>query len=1038
MIEVYQRGGYVLYRITRSFNTGFGTAVLACMLGLLLSITSVQAQDGTETIRGTVKDAKGDPLIGVTVVVEGTSRGTQTDASGSFTLSANPNNAAIIASFIGFKTQKVPLQGRNMLAITLQEDVSKLEEVVVVGYSSRSQSELVSSVSVVKGDELRDVTSNNTATMLQGKASGVVVSSGSGQPGSTPSIRIRGTGSITAGAEPLYVVDGVIGGTANPTDIESITVLKDAAATGLYGSRAANGVIVITTKRGKAGKTQVTYNGTTGVSRRMSGNFEVMDGQQLLDFTSGLYLRDYNGKRAKHIADLSKTNPNPTESDINTYLASKQFPTTYEGFVTGVLPTQPGNTDWLDEAFRTGITNNHQVSVSAGSEKTRLYLSGNYFQEEGTVVNTDYEQTNFRANVDHDINAKLTVTARVNAQFSNRKNDPSGALYQSFINLPWDSPYAEDGSIKYVDASIRDWYGRDKSNFLYTSQYNYNTSRSQSLTGDLKLEYRMLDWLSFSTTNRYTVDNARSESNNDLRTPSGKAVNGELSNAYSYGNTFLSSNLFIADKRFGQHNVRGIVGAEYQKNYYDGMNAVGQGIFPGLTILNATATPKNIGGYKTKNNFMSGFLNVDYDFDSKYFATASFRRDGSSRFGSDERFGNFYSLGGAWAISREEFFQYFSNTMHLFKLRSSYGVTGNANIDDFAAQDLYQFDVQYANQPGGFPRRLVNRNLTWEKAHTFDVGVDIGLLDRVNIALDFYNRTNRDILQDVPLSSGTGFYFQTQNIGAVRNRGVDLEVSTQNLKGAFQWQTDLNVSVNRNKVLELYGNQPIDKGSQRIEVGKPIESWFMRDWKGVDPKNGDPLWLLQVKDDSGNVIRDTVTNSYNSATRVYVGTSSPKFSGGVRNTFSYKNFTLAAFINFVYGNKVYNYNRELFDADGAYPTYNSMVLQSGWSRWEKEGDIATHPKAVLNGNRASNKISSRYLEDGSYMRLRNITLSYDVPAGLTNSLKMQGLRVFVSGDNLFTWTKFSGIDPEVDLSSGLSATRYPSSKKLLLGVNVSF
>ena len=389
-------------------------------------------------------------------------------------------------------------------------------------------------------------------------------------------------------------------------------------------------------------------------------------------------------------------------------------------------------------------------------------------------------------------------------------------------------------------------------------------------------------------------------------------------------------------------------------------------------------------------------------------------------------------------MSNEEFFQGLQHTVHLLKLRSSYGTTGNANIGDFAALDLYQFDVQYANQPGGFPRRLVNRDLTWEKAHTFDVGLNIGFLNRIELAVDFYNRINKDILQDVPLSSATGFYWQTQNIGSVRNRGIDIELTTQNIKGAFTWDTDFNISLNRNEVLELYGNQPIDRGSQRVEVGRPLESWFMRDWRGVDPANGDPQWLLQTRDGSTGAVGESLTNSYNNATRVFTGTSTPKFNGGIRNTFAYQNFTLAAFMNFVYGNKVYHYNRELFDADGAYPTFNSMVLQEGWSRWEKEGDIATHPRAVLNGNKASNKISSRYLEDGSYLRLRNVTLSYDVPAAFTDKLRAQGLRVFVSGDNLFTWTNFSGIDPEVDISSGQSATRYPSSKKLMFGVNIDF
>jgi TonB-linked SusC/RagA family outer membrane protein len=1041
MIENYRKDRAACNCLLRLFRKGYinpsqALPLLVFVFYLFLAVSAGYAQS-RQQVSGKVVDQQNLPLVGVTVVVKNTTIGATTDVEGNFSVSAAPTDV-LQFSYIGYETQERPVGDQTTLNIAMATDAKGLDEVVVVGYSTRSQSELVSSVSVVSGDKLRDVTSVNTANLLQGKASGVVVSNASGQPGEAPSIRIRGTGSISAGSEPLYVVDGVIGGTANPSDIESITVLKDAAATGLYGSRAANGVIVITTKRGKAGKTQVSYNGTTGVSRRMEGNFEVMDGQQLFDYTNQLYQNDYTGKRAGHIAELSKTTPNPTEGQINEYLASQNFPQNYEAYASIVLPAQPGNTDWLDEAFRTATVNNHQLSVSGGSEKTRFYLSGNYFQEQGTVVNTDFEQTNFRANIDHDINDDLTIGARVNAQFSERNYDPSGAIYQSFINLPWDKPYNEDGTIRYVDNTTPGWFGRDKSNFLYTSLYNYNRNRGQSLDGDLRLEYRITDWLSFSTTNRYSVGNSRSESNNDSRTPGGKSFNGQLDNSYAYNNSFLTSNLLTTSNQFGLHNVRGILGAEYQANYFDGMNASGRGIFPGLEVLSAAATPYLIGGYKNENKFMSGFVNADYDYDSRYFATVSFRRDGSSRFGADKRFGNFYSVGGAWTISNEDFFQGLSETINLLKLRSSYGATGNANIADFVALDLYEFSVQYGDQPGGFPRRLQNPSLTWEKAYTFDVGLELGLFKRVNLAVDFYNRTNRDILQDVPLSSGTGFYWQTQNIGAVRNRGVDIELGTQNLTGAFTWNTDFNLSLNRNKVLELYGGQPIDRGSQRIEVGRPIGSWFMRDWRGVDPATGDPLWLLEQYDEAGNHVGDTVTNNYNAASRVYTGVTNPKFSGGIRNTFSYKNFTLDAFMNFVYGNKVYHYNRELFDADGAYPTYNSMVLQDGWSRWEKEGDVATHPRAVLNGNRASNKLSSRYLEDGSYLRLRNVTLSYDVPAALAGKLKAQALRVFVSGDNLWTLSDFSGIDPEVDMTSGTSSTRYPASRKVLFGVNLNF
>jgi TonB-linked SusC/RagA family outer membrane protein len=987
-------------------------------------------------VKGKVVDGKGAPLIGVNILIRGTNVGTQTDADGNFTINSSNPSDVLVASFIGFKSQTVTVQNQTDITITLLEDVSSLDEVVVVGYSSRSKSELVSSVSVIKGSELQTITSNNTATMLQGRAAGVVVSSASGAPGTAPSVRIRGTGSITAGAEPLYVIDGLIGGTANPTDIASISILKDAAATGLYGSRASNGVVVITTKSGKSGKTKISYSGSTGISKVLNGNFEVMNGQQLYDFTNTIYQNDYNTKRANYITQLSGTTPNPSEGQINDYLTANNFPTAYDGYRSRFMPATPGNNNWLDQTFRTGVTNNHALSLSGGTDRTKFHLGANYYNEQGVILKTGYENVNFRANLEHDINSKLKVTARVNTFFNNRQND-QGYLYQGYINLPWDSPRNEDGTIRYVDANSSNWYGRDRSNFLFNNQYNFNQQRASNIMGDLKLEYSVLDWLTLSTSNRYTIGNSRAESNVDARTPNGKSYNGSLTNSYEFTNSFITSNLLNASRTFGAHNITGILGAEFQVNKTDGMGGTGQGIFPSLDILNVTATPTSLTGYKNKNAFASAFVNVDYDLHNKYFVTGSFRRDGSSRFGKDNRYGNFYSLGAAWNVSSEDFFNGLRDKIHLFKVRTSYGVTGNANIGDFVAQDLYDFNAQYAGSPAGFPARKANPNLTWEKAHTFDAGINIGFFNRIDLVVDLYNRLNKDVLQNVPLEAVSGFTTQIQNIGSVRNRGIDLELTTKNIRGAFNWETSLNFSVNRNKVVALNKNEPIESGNQRIEVGRELGSWFMREWRGVDPATGDPLWLLKTTGADGSVT-ETTTNVYNNATRVHVGTRNPKFSGGITNTFKYAGFSLSAFLTFVSGNKVYVYNRELFDDDGAYPTYNKMVLQDGWSRWEQPGDVATHPKAVVNGNKNSNKTSSRYLEDGSYLRLRNIRLTYNIPSSILQRYNIGGLEVFASADNLITWTKFSGVDPEVDLNDGTSSSRYPSSKKLMFGINLNF
>ncbi|MGY0041326.1 SusC/RagA family TonB-linked outer membrane protein [Pedobacter sp. NJ-S-72] len=762
-----------------------------------------------------------------------------------------------------------------------------------------------------------------------------------------------------------------------------------------------------------------------------------MNGQQLLDFSTYLYTNDYNAKRANFIKQLTALTPNPTQQQIDDYLTQKQLPLKTSDYLSGFLPTTPDNTNWRDLAFRQAYTNSQNINISGGDEKTHFYIGADYYDEKGTLINTGINNINFRVNLDHKINDRLKITTRINAGFGKRTNDQSGALYQAYTNVPWDNPYNADGTPRYIDQESQ-WYGRDKSNFVFLSDYNVDNTRTQTLAGDLKLEYKINNWLNFTTSNRYTTSNSRQEILTDARTPTGKANSGELRNLYNYSNSVLTSNLFNASYSIGKHNFSGIGGFEYQQNYVDNIDGTGYGIQPGLEILDATATAKSLLGSKSKSRFISELFMADYNYDNRYFGTVSLRNDGSSKFGGNHKFGLFYSVAGGWLISNEKFFK--SKVITNLKLRGSYGVTGNTPNSDYGSLPLYTFNVQYANIPGGYPSSLANPNLTWETPTTINFGGNIGLWNRIELNVDLYQRTNKDLIIDVPLSSATGFYKLTQNIGSIRNRGIDIELNTKNLTGEFKWNTSFNIGFNKNKVIKLHEGEPIDKFyNQRIAVGHDLNSWYTREWAGVDPKNGDPLWYMTKADGT-----TTTTNSYNSADRRYVGTSSPKFTGGMGNEFTYKNFSLNTFFNFVYGNKIYNSNREVFDADGAYPQYNSMVLKDGWNRWENPGDIATHPKAVVNGNKLSNKPSSRFLEDGSYLRLRNITLGYNFSDAIIKRLKVSNLRIYVSADNLVTLTKFSGMDPEVsDLeantnNSGVSGTKYPISKKFLFGVNIGF
>lgn len=993
-----------------------------------------------QTVTGKVTDEDGEGLPGVSVLVKGTQKGTTTDQSGEYRLSVANGQAVLVFSFVGFLSKEFPVGSQSIIDVTLSADTKALNEVVVVGYSSKNQTQLSSSVSVVSAEKLKGVTSPSLGNLLQGRASGVMISANTGQPGADPVIRIRGTGTITAGAGPLYVVDGVIGGTANPSDIESVTILKDAAATGLYGSRASNGVIVITTKSGKAGKTRINFNTSVGTSTVSRGNFRMMNTDEYYDYTRPMYVNDYNGKRESFIKDLSKTSPNPTDAQVTAYLTSKKLPLTLDDYLNVNFPAslKDYDTDWSDLVYRKGKTQNYELSASGGDEKTRFYVAGNYYNEQGTITTSAYERYNVRMNIDHRINKKFRISGRINGRMDNTNYDYSGergGAWTTYYNLPTDRPYNDDGSIRIGTES--DWFGRDRFNFLYPLQYNYSKSRSSNIQADFVLNYDINDWLSFSTTNRAGIENERGEIYDDPRTLTGGIRKGLLQNNLSYSQNLLNSNLLKASHNFGSHGVSGLIGAEFQTNYGDFTNSTGGGVPTGLNVMDVSATPVGIAGSKYRSAFNSYFSQADYNYDNRYFATASFRRDGSSKFGENNQYGNFWAAGGSWIVSNEDFFKSI-RPITLLKFRGSYGTTGNANITDFITKALYSYSTQYNGSSGAIPARLANPNLTWEKAYTTNLGMNIGLFNRIDLSVDAYQRDTKDLLFDVPLSSAAGFKTQIQNIGQIRNKGIDIELNTTNIVGKdFSWNTNFNIGFNKNKVVALYKGQDIDLGIRRIIVGQPMNTWYTQKWLGVDPETGKPLWEKLTYDEAGNVESRESTSNYNQATRQRLGKSNPNFTGGFTNNLAYKGITLDIFFTFSQGTLIYHTLKENLGGDGAYPTTNSVALRPGESRWEKPGDIATHPFSILGGNLNSNKLSSRYLENGSYIRLRNIRLGYALPVKLVQRLKFSGINVYVTGDNLHTWTKFSGLDPEAALdnaSTGLN--NYFISKKLLFGLNI--
>jgi TonB-linked SusC/RagA family outer membrane protein len=968
--------------------------------------TSNAQQRADIIVKGKVSDKTG-PVPGVTISLKNNTKvAVSADANGNYSIRV-PEDGILIFQAVGFNTVEVPVSGKTVINVTMNEGISNLDEVVVVGYTSKSLSQLSSSVAVVSGEKLRDVTSNDVTSMLQGKAAGVIVSASSGSPNAEPSIIVRGSSSITAGAGPLYVVDGIIGGTVNPSDVESVTILKDAAATGLYGSRAANGVIIITTKTGKAGNNQVNFSATTGINKVNMGNFDVMDSQELYDYQKTFF------------------DPAIFARDRPASLLQQ-------------------NTDWSDLAFRTGVTQNYTLSVSGGSEKTQVYISGNYYNEQGTLRTTGRESYNLRTNISHSINSKLKVGVRLDASYRKWQEDASGnygAIVGSTRNLPWDNPFNADGSIK--KGTEEGWIGREHDNFLHGWQYNLNDTRRTSLAGDVKIDYLISKNLTFTSSNRANYNNTKGELYYDVRAKAGIGL-GQLTNDLSYASSLITSNRLLYDKSFGKHNLSAIAVAEAEKNYNEANRLYGQGFVAGLHVMNAASqilSSGDLNGSINENSFSKGLVQVDYNYNNRYFAVGSYIKEASSRFGANHRSGDFYTMGASWILSNEEFMSN-QKTFDLLKFRASYGSTGNAQIGNYQTLGLYSFSSQYAGFSASTPFQLANADLTWEKAKSFNLGLDIGFFKRIALNVDVYSKTSAALLLDVQLPYTSGFTSVIRNVGSVRNRGVELNLNTVNLNGAFRWETNFNIAFNKNRVMKLDQGKDIitDDGFSPptiVRVGQDLNSFYMRKWAGVDPANGDPLWEKVSTDANGNRTV-TTTNKLSEATSQIVGSFSPNFTGGFTNTFTYKAFSLSAFFNFVSGNEVFNASRTSFDSDGAYETVNNMKPMDDWSRWQKPGDIATHPKAVFGGNLNSNKISSRYLEDGSYIRLRNVQLGYELPKTFLTKINVKNARVFLSGDNLWTGTKYSGMDPEVSLGpgGGNSADRYPISKKILFGINI--
>lgn len=930
-------------------------------------------------------------------------------------------------TFLGYKT--VEKAAQSVINVTMESDAIQMQEVVSLGYSAVKKAELSSAVVSISADALTDVTSSDVGQMLQGKVAGVEVTSASGQPGEAAQIRIRGAGSITASSDPVYVVDGVMGGSFNPNDVETISVLKDAGATGIYGAAAAGGVIVVTTKSGKKNdKVRVDFKATAGAKMANMGSYRMMDSEELYYFHKTLYSKNlFASLRPKKLLDR----------DFN----------------------------WQKEFFKTGAVQNYYVSVAGGSQKVGYYAALDYYNEKGTMVGTGMQRFNGRFNLNAELAKWIDIQARVNFTKSTVDYESSWTMLDdAFQKMPWDQPYAYDAAgnmtkdYLYVDSDTRSdngdkWYSQSKWNAIQSTMYNYNRSNNFSFNGDLQLNLHFTDWLHFSSTNTFAAGYWKSTRYVDPRTFDSEYNNGYISEQIGISKSFGSTNILKASGQWGEHSLNGMVGFECGTWKTEYTTAAGTGMPNGVDALNA-ATPQAVEGYVVPGASWAAFVQASYDWHKRYFITATFRAEASSIFAPQHRVGYFPSVAASWLISNEEFMKN-QDVVSFLKLRASYGLTGNNNIPAYKYLATYALNMSYQDKTAASPSRLANPVLHWETANMAAVGIDLTFIDRVDMSIDLYNTDNTGLLLNVPVAPSTGFAEIMKNAGVVRNQGIEYRLDANVLKiGKWNWDLGFNIGFNRNRVVETPEHKPFLQSAssvnQQVKEGQDIYSWYMKEWAGVDPENGDPLWY--VVDENEKYVLDadgnrTTTNDLNATHERVVGKATPLFAGGLNTQLSWNGIFLNINTNFQYGNKIYNATRQYTDADGAYVGYNQLSMdynKHGWSRWEKKGDIATHPKAVLNGNHNSNSVSSRYLEDGGYFRIKNITVGYDFPKQLIKKAYMTKCRIYFTADNLATFSKFSGMDPEVTMVTsqynlaGMYSVTYPVGHTFQGGVEISF
>lgn len=995
----------------------------------------------TKTVTGTVISVEDNmPLPGVNVIIKGTTSGAVTDLDGNYSIQAE-SDQTLVYSFVGFESQEALIGNRNVINITLQLDAKTLGEVVVVGFGSMTKGDLTGNIASIKGAEIANVPVPNFQEALQGRLAGVFVESSSGKLGEGVKIRVRGTTSISGGNEPLYIIDGLpitSGGAIglfNPladinfNDIESFEVLKDASAAAIYGARAANGVVLITTKSGAKGKTKFNV----GIQRGVASPTRKREFLNAQEFVELMREAGYNNDLRNGFDPINNPADYP-DSDLE--------------FVEGRLDRHSGwsdwrtnetDTDWQEQAFNpdAGVTNVN-FSAAGGDEKTKFYFSTAYDKQDGIMIRNDFERISVRLNLDHQVNDRFTLGANLGISRTRNNRLADDNQFNNPIQLVALAPITP---IRDLNGQLYDRPTATYYNNLIDSENAQWLNTSFRNISNIYGEYKITDKLRFRSEFGVDVMNQNEEQFFGSRTNLGLATNGFARSRWLRIFNYNTNNFFTYTNTFAEkHNLEVVGGMQFQKSEDNFTSVEGQE-FP-LDELRTLASAAEItGGTSTFTNFtfLSYFARANYRFAGKYLATISGRIDGSSRFGDNNKYGFFPAASVGWIISEESFLKD-NDALSLLKFRASYGLTGNAEIGNFDHLGLYG-PVSYALLPGLRPTQIPNPNLNWEKTAQFNVGIEFGILrDRITGEIDYYNKDTRDLLLNVPVPATSGFAIQRQNIGRMQNYGFELILNGAIVtKQDFSWNASFNMARNVNNVKELApGQTSIPPSSSRflngIFVGEPIGVFYGPKYAGVDPANGDALYYLNEE------LTET-TNNFNDAARMVVGDPNPRFIGGITNNFTFGNFDASFLFQGVFGNDIFDGGGGFFAANGDWFD-NSTSDQM--ARWQNSGDITMIPQARL-GECNGCQASSRYLSDGSYVRLRTLTIGYTLPSSLISRMKISSARFYFTGQNLLTFTKYAGWDPEVNADyiasnvfQGNDFYSAPQAKIFSLGLNVGF